>query len=214
MRRTGAFGFYEWCTRSRLLLRALGLVLVFLVSAPASSAHGDNNTLGGGDRAARYLDVRQPVRAQLTRRSAQLRAPSHASRDARRALAQRLGRHGIIDIDPLTGTPRRLADTDHPLSGPKTGSAVAIAKHYVRANLAALGLTKDDLKSLRLTDHIEAPGGLHILRWRQYVDGIPALDNELQGHRHSGRPHRGRPRQPAAQPARRHHARPDRPAGP
>jgi hypothetical protein len=41
-------------------------------------------------------------------------------------------------------------------------------------------LTKDDLKSLRLTDHIEAPGGLHILRWRQYVDGIPALDNELK----------------------------------
>jgi extracellular elastinolytic metalloproteinase len=145
MRRTGAFSSYEWCTRPRLLLGTLGLGLLFLVSAPASPARSVNqlNTLSGADRVAGYLDVREPVRAQLTRRFAQLRAPSRASRDARRALARRLGRHGMIDIDPLTGTPRLIARADHPLSGPKTGSAAAIAKRYVRANLAALGLTRE-----------------------------------------------------------------------
>ena len=61
---------------------------------------------------------------------------------ATRALERRLGDQAVVELDPVTRTPRVLARLDGALSGPASGSAADVALRYVRANLAALGLTR------------------------------------------------------------------------
>src|SRR5215210_1999013 len=58
---------------------------------------------------------------------------------------QRLGRQGVVDLDRRTGTPRVLARLDGTLTGASSRSPEAVAAAYVRANLAALGLTAGDV---------------------------------------------------------------------
>ena len=98
---------------------------------------------------------------------------------AQRAFERKLGPQAVVDIDAETGTPRVLARLDGTLSAPEPGAPEAVALRYVRANLAALGLTEADLDTLQAPETATA-GGVTEVRWRQAVDGIAAVDRELR----------------------------------
>ena len=77
--------------RIRHLLIALGALL-----ALSSIAHGGERRGHPGSRYDRLLDVRQGARAPV----------SGGVRDAQRRLRRRLGRGGMLRVEPATGTPR------------------------------------------------------------------------------------------------------------
>ena len=89
---------------------------------------------GGAQRAKPYLDSRAGARDKAARAGTTVAAarPSGPTRQARAALRRRLGRAGVLTIDPLTGTPRQLLRTDGALSGPRGGDRTDIA-HGLRA---------------------------------------------------------------------------------
>ncbi len=72
-----------------------------------------------------------------------------------------------------------VARLDGTLTGPSADDPAEVALRYVRANLAALGLTAADLETLEPPSTTTAAGVTEV-RWRQAVDGIPAADSELR----------------------------------
>ena len=98
---------------------------------------------------------------------------------ATRALERRLGDQAVVELDPVTRTPRMLARLDGALSGPASGSAADVALRYVRANLAALGLTEPIWTRCGRRSPTTS-GRITTVRWRQAVDGIAAADSELR----------------------------------
>jgi extracellular elastinolytic metalloproteinase len=91
-----------------------------------------------------------------------------------------LGGQAIVDIDPLTGTPRQLGRLDGFLTGPHRGAARTIALDFVKSHLDALGLTSRDLSTLVFRKDYVDPLGMHHLSWEQRVDGTPVFGNGLQ----------------------------------
>jgi hypothetical protein len=91
-----------------------------------------------------------------------------------------LGPQAVVDVDPLTGTPRQLTRLDGYLTAPHSGSARAIALAYVRAHLDVLGLESQDLSTLHFRKDYVDPLGIHHLSWQQRVDGTSVFGNGLQ----------------------------------
>ena len=82
---------------------------------------------------------------------------------AAEGLRASLGLHGVVDLDPLTGTPRVVARLDGFLTEPAGGDAAALVLDYVRANEAVFKLDADDLAGLRLVrDETDAFGVRHL----------------------------------------------------
>src|SRR5689334_1283133 len=102
---------------------------------PAAAAGGP----GAGRAPAGVLDVRRgqpgPQQKAAARRSAALQATGPV-----RALARRLGPQAVIDLDPLTGTPRQVGRLDGSLTRPSTASPEDVALGYVRAHADVFGL--------------------------------------------------------------------------
>src|SRR5918996_1120554 len=90
---------------------------------------------GGGQTRPRTLD--SPVASGYddpkpgfldTRLRSRDRAPRSARlRTGQTRLRRALGRTGVVDVDPVTGTPRRVARLNGFLTGPSRRSATAIA---------------------------------------------------------------------------------------
>ena len=96
------------------------------------------------------------------------------------SLRASLGAQGVVDLDPLTGTPRVVARLDGFLTEPAGGDAVDVVLDYVHANESVFGLDEDDLAGLRLVrDETDAFGVRHLL-WAQEAGGIPAFENDLR----------------------------------
>jgi extracellular elastinolytic metalloproteinase len=153
-------------SRAPLIALAVLASTGFAAAAPAGAARQSS---GAPATPKPYLDVRdgQPRAA----------APSVATRRARSRL--RAG-GAVIDVDARTGTPRLLAGTVAPLSARAAGPAVDVADAFVSRHLPALGLDRGDLGSLRLSGRKGIPGGATQVTYRQYADGIPALDSGLE----------------------------------
>ena len=111
-----------------------------------------------------FFDVRDHVKPATPNASA-------------RALKRSLGRQAVLDVDPVTRTPRVLARLDGALTAPKSGTPRAVALAYVRANLAALGLK--NLDTLR-NPTVTTAGTITEVRWRQGVGNVTAADSELR----------------------------------
>ena len=86
----------------------------------------------------------------------------------------------VLNVDPLTGTPRQLLRTDGALSGPRGGDRADIALDFARANRDALGLDLADLDGLDVRQRLKTAGGLTVVQFRQLYRGIPAFDNDLR----------------------------------
>jgi hypothetical protein len=165
-------------TSRRAAAAAGTLLTAALVAFPASAAAVVPAPARGGPKA--FYDVRTAPAAKAAANGATLlRTLASRDRDARRRLVRGLGRQGILDPDPITGTPRVLGRLNGTLTGPRAGDAADVALRYVRANAGALGLTAADVSRLELADR-STTGGITHLRWRQEYKGIPAFDNDLR----------------------------------
>ena len=165
-------------TGRHLLAFALGALLV----VPGTAAAATRSQPVGVEAAKPYFDSRTGARSKAARAGTTVAAarPSTQTRAARGTLERRLGRQGVLNIDPLTGTPRQLLRTDGALSGPRGGARADIAQDFVRANSTALGLDAADLDGLDLQRRATTPGGLTVVHFRQLYRGIPAFDNDLR----------------------------------
>ncbi|WP_433304519.1 hypothetical protein ACQP2F_15300 [Actinoplanes sp. CA-030573] len=109
-------------------------------SAPDVDALGDNID---------YFDSRDDASTgkTLADRSARLSARPSAGV---KALRKALGTQGLLDIDPLTRTPRTVARLDGFLTGPSPDTASKVTLRYVTAHRQAFGLSSADVKGLHL----------------------------------------------------------------
>ena len=93
-----------------------------------------------------------------------------------------LGEQSLVDIDPLTGTPREVARLDGTLTGPAKGAAATIALKYVRAHADTFGLSEEAIGGLHLRRDYVDIAGIHHLSWIQQADGVPVYGNGLQAN--------------------------------
>lgn len=143
-------------------------VTSLLVLGISTSAAAGADPAPGGDELA-FEDVRASALARPGDPSA-----------AQEALRRSLGPHGIVEVDPLTGTPRVVARLDGFLTEPAAGEPADLVLAYVRAHPAVFGLDEDDLAGLRLVrDETDSSGIRHLL-WAQEAGGIAAFDNDLR----------------------------------
>jgi extracellular elastinolytic metalloproteinase len=164
---------------------ALALGLVGVPQASARPHEAAREAASKGAVGAREHHASFDVRAGSTpaqRKALARRAVVAGGKGAARQLRASLGRQAIFDIDGLTGTPRQVARLDGFLTGPSGKPAKTIALKYVRAHLAAFGLTTADLASFRLQrDYIDI-AGLHHLSWLQFAGGVPLFGNGLKAN--------------------------------
>ncbi|HEY3530862.1 MAG TPA: M36 family metallopeptidase [Nocardioides sp.] len=146
----------------------------------APSLSGTSDMRGTGGRTAhtpedfdhRDLSGTALVKAQ--------RAVAHQQSTSAEQYFAGLGGQAIVDIDPLTGTPRQLGRLDGFLTGPHQGSARTIALDFVKSHLDALGLTSRDLSTFVFRKDYVDQLGMHHLSWQQRVDGTLVFGNGLQ----------------------------------
>jgi extracellular elastinolytic metalloproteinase len=98
------------------------------------------------------------------------------------ALRKQLGTQGIIDIDPITATPRLLTRLDGFLTRPSGKSPVAIALSYVRHHQDVFGLNRSEVANLTLRKDYVDIGGTHHLSFTQSVNGVSVFGNGLKAH--------------------------------
>ena len=99
---------------------------------------------------------------------------------ARDRLNAQLGRQGVLDIDPRTGTPRWIGKLDGFLTGPSGDDPADVVLTYVRAQRGVFGLSEEDITALRLVKRYTDVDGITHLIWAQTWRGISAWDNELR----------------------------------
>ena len=118
-----------------------------------------------------FLDVREDAAAR--------EAPGTPAQDS---LRRALGVHGVVDVDPLTGTPRVVARLDGFLTGPSDRDAVDVVLDYVRANPGVFKLDEDDLAGLRLARDYSDFRGVRHLVWAQTAAGVPLFGHDLRAN--------------------------------
>ena len=124
---------------------------------------------------ANYDARRDPaLTGGLQTKSALLAAkPSAAVSDLRATL----GVQGIVDVDPLTGTPRQVARLDGFLTGPSRKPAVRIALDYLKAHADVFGVDPAAVKLRR--DYVDV-AGTHHLSFLQQVGSVPVFGNGIR----------------------------------
>ncbi|MDX6512197.1 MAG: hypothetical protein QOE36_1701 [Gaiellaceae bacterium] len=96
------------------------------------------------------------------------------------ALRASIGAGAIVDIDPVTSTPRVVANRSGFLTAPARGAAAEIALSYVMRHLDAFGLTPESVAQLRFVKDYVDVGGTHHITWAQRFGGIEAFDSFLR----------------------------------
>ena len=118
-----------------------------------------------------FLDVREEASAREARAT-----------PAQESLRRSLGIQGVVDVDPLTGTPRVVARLDGFLTEPSDRDAVAVVLDYVRANPGVFELDEGDLAGLRLVRDYSDFRGVRHLVWAQTAGGIPLFGHDLRAN--------------------------------
>ncbi|MGH8834014.1 MAG: M36 family metallopeptidase [Actinomycetes bacterium] len=174
--------------RSIRQLPIIAITALALAAALPAVAAGQSARPGAGDTRAKDLraewgnyDTQSDLAAKktLAAKSAQLSA--HPNTGVR-SLRKHLGTQAIVDIDPLTGTPRLVGRLDGFLTGPSTANASAVALGYLRSHAEAFGLSAADIGRLTLRKDYVDITGTHHLNFIQTVGGIPVFGNGLKAH--------------------------------
>jgi hypothetical protein len=155
------------------LAAALAVAASILAVAPKVSA-AVRSPRSRAFAPAPSLDVRRPVASPV-----QLAA---ATARARADLGRALGREGVFQLDPHTGTPRVVARLDGFLTPPTVAPAARVAMGFVRSHLPAFGLTLSDLRTFVLLRDYVSIDGTHHLSWTQQAGGVRAFDNGLKAN--------------------------------
>ena len=119
------------------------------------------------------------VRRVIATREAVLNARPKAGL---RTLRNQLGIQGIVDMDGLTATPRRVARVDGFLTGRSAKKPATIALDYVRARPDVFGLSAAEASRLTLRKDYVDIAGTHHLSFVQTVNGVPFFGNGLKAH--------------------------------
>jgi extracellular elastinolytic metalloproteinase len=128
-----------------------------------------------------FYDSRQDVSSQA-RAAIDIRAARAMASKPVRALQNRLGDQGVIDLDPTTLTPRNVSKLNGFLTGPSTASPASIGLDYVTSHSNVFHLTSSDLAGLKLArDYVDIDGVSH-LSWEQTIGGVPLFDNGLKAN--------------------------------
>ena len=168
----------------RLGVATTALLIAGLLSQAAALGQGRG---AGGPELKPFFDSRvgahtgAPARAGKTARVARERS----------ALRARLGRSGVLDVNPLTGTPRSLLKTRRrPHRPQRRGARRRIARSYLRANATRSGCRPRDVDALVARQARRRAG-------RRHDPALPAGLPRDPGLRQR-RPCRARPRRPRA----------------
>jgi len=164
--------------RLAALVTAVATIGLFALGAPASGKTGapSRGVLAavGVTRSMQerpFYDSRQNAAA--------VEIPEQVA-SARVSLARSLGPQGVIEVSPVTGTPRVVARLDGFLTLPSKARPASIVLGYVRSHLTAFGLSNADLAGLTLVkDYVDVLGTHHLI-WQQRYAGIPVFDNDLR----------------------------------
>ena len=93
-----------------------------------------------------------------------------------------LGVEGVVDLDPLTGTPRVVGRLDGFLTDPSAAAPAAIATGYLNRYPEVFGLSAADVSRLSLRRDYVDIAGTHHLSFVQSVGGVPLFGNGVQAH--------------------------------
>jgi extracellular elastinolytic metalloproteinase len=156
------------------------LTLALACAAPAAAAGIDGDSASSDSKASSLSLPDQGLASRDVRIDAQKEPAQPVSAAAARAQAnirESLGSQGVVDVDPITGTPRVVADLNGFLTGPSDASPKAIALGYLHRHAKAFGLDAGDISSLQVThSYTDVRGTTHLI-WAQVFNGIQALDN-------------------------------------
>lgn len=125
-----------------------------------------------------------PTQAKSNKRSADYDSRENAvtaiktPTNAVRKLHDQLGVQGVVDMNEVTGTPRRVTKLDGFLTGTSTAKPESIALGYVKAHADVFG----NLSGLTLRQDYTDIDGTHHLSFVQTIDGIPVFGNGLKAH--------------------------------
>lgn len=143
--------------------------------APPSAAPHPDRTAADTAAPENYDARHDPaLTGPLQQRAAMLAAKPPASLRGMRA---ELGDQGIVDLDPLTGTPRQVAKLDGFLTGPSRKPAVQVARAYLKAHADLFGV---DPATLRLRRDYVDIAGTHHLSFLQRVGSVPVFGNGIR----------------------------------
>jgi hypothetical protein len=112
----------------------------------------------------------------------QATAPSAAATQARASLRTTLGAGGFVTADAQSGGLSFVGRTDGFLTRASGAAPGDVALGYVRAHLAAFGLSASDLATLVLARSYTSIDGVTHLIWEQTVDGVPVVDSDLRAN--------------------------------
>jgi len=91
-------------------------------------------------------------------------------------MVRAIGSGARVTYDPIFGTPRELLRNGGYLTGPSRGTPVSIARGWIAAHRAALGLTANDVQALTVTrDYANPSSGTHVITFTQMFGGLPAV---------------------------------------
>jgi hypothetical protein len=92
------------------------------------------------------------------------------------SMVRAIGSGARVTYDPIFGTPRELLRNGGYLTGPSRGTPVSIARGWIAAHRAALGLTANDVRALTVTrDYANPSSGTHVITFTQMFGGLPAV---------------------------------------
>jgi extracellular elastinolytic metalloproteinase len=107
-------------------------------------------------------------------------APAVATPHAAGLLADSLGANGIVDIDPITGTPRNLGSLDGFLTAPSSRDAHDIVISYVRHHADVFRLSDTEIGDLQEVRRYTDVEGITHLMWRQWHGDLPVVGADLR----------------------------------
>ena len=173
--------------RGRRTVGIVGTAVLCLALVPAAgqAIAGEKPTATrasspSGEKMGNY-DARKDgyARKVLATRSAQIAANPTAGV---KNLRKQLGIQGLVDVDPLTRTPRRVSQLDGFLTGPSARRPADIAIDYVRARADVFGLSADEVAGLQPRKDYTDIAGTHHLSFVQSVGGVTVFGNGLKAH--------------------------------
>ncbi|UQU61901.1 M36 family metallopeptidase [Couchioplanes caeruleus] len=161
------------------VVTALSIALAPTASVTAASAAppGDPSPARLRHEAARkpFFDARHT--AAPSGRATRQATPTPA---AVTRLQASLGVQGIVDIDPVTRTARRIARLDGFLTGPSPEPAATIARDYLIAHPEIFGLSAAEVAALRLRKDYVDVAGTHHLSFQQLAGGVVVFGNGVR----------------------------------
>ncbi|MGN6600346.1 MAG: M36 family metallopeptidase, partial [Actinomycetes bacterium] len=168
--------------KTLLAAGAAGAVAALALASPAASGVASTSLptvgLSGDGLLAGAIGPDAPAadRTLDTRAVDQPVAPTADQAAAVRALLAAAPDGGRATWDDRFGTPRSLGSATGYLTGPRSGSAVEVARGFLADNAAAFGLRAADIAALAVTRDHALPGtGTHVVTFQQTWNGVASV---------------------------------------